>query len=96
MVINEIWIYGFVSILMGLLWYFIRNNFEALQHNFKLIQKSLDEISQRHIDCRESLPNRFADKQETKEALERIAGQLCNHDHRIISIEHKISGREAN
>ena len=89
MVISEMWLYGFVSIIMALLWYFIKCNFET-------ILNKLDEITQQRIDCRESLPSRFADKQETKEALERIAGQLCNHDHRLMTVEHKVTGREVN
>ncbi len=89
MEISETWTYGISSIFVILLWYFIKSNFEN-------IMRKLEEISQQRIECRESLPNRFADKKETKEALERIAGQLCNHDHRIMSVEHKTSGREAN
>ena len=89
MIIGEMWLYGFISLILCLLWYFIKCNFET-------ILKKLDIISQQRTDCRESLPTRFADKKETKEALERIAGQLCNHDHRIMSVEHKTSGREAN
>ena len=87
--INEMWIYGFASIIMALLWYFIKCNFET-------ILNKLEEITQQRIDCRESLPMRFADKHETKEALEKIAGQLCNHDHRLMSVEHKVTGRDLN
>ena len=89
MMINEMWIYGFASIIVALLWYFIKCNFET-------ILNKLDEITQQRIDCRESLPMRFADKHETKEALDRIASQLYNHDHKIITLEHKVSGREVN
>ena len=84
MVIGEIWLYGAFSVLVCLLWYFIKYNFER-------ILKKLDVISQQRIECREALPNRFADKIETKDLLEKIAGELCNHEHRITNIEHMIN-----
>lgn len=87
MIIGEMWLYGFISLILCLLWYFIKCNFET-------ILKKLDIISQQRTDCRESLPIRFADKVETKDALEKIAGLLCDHNHRIINIENKINNSE--
>ena len=71
------------GLMLGGLGYFIRCQFER-------ILDRLDELDQQRITCRESLPDRFADKKETREAIQRIHDRADNHDHRITVLEQQI------
>jgi uncharacterized iron-regulated membrane protein len=71
------------SLAIGGLGYFIKCNFERML-------KRLDEISRQRVECRETLPDRFADRAETRDAIQRLHGRTDDHDHRITVLEGKV------
>lgn len=76
---------AFVTAGLTALGYFIRSWFER-------IMLRLDEISRQRTECRETLPERFADKQDTKSGFTRVWDRLDEHEGSIRKIEGRMNG----
>jgi len=83
MIVSEMWMYGIVCVLVSALAYFLKVNFER-------VLNKLDEITLQRVECRESLPDRFASKEETKSSFSRAFVKLDDHEHRLIKLEKEI------
>jgi len=83
MVISEIWVFGFVSLMITILGYFIKCQIER-------VMQKLDKQDTQYVDCRTTLTDRFADKRETKDTFLRVFLQLDSHEHRIDKLEKEI------
>jgi len=84
MVISEMWIFGFVSLMITILGYFIKCQIER-------VMQKLDKQDDQYIQCQTSLIERFADKRDTKDTFLRIVSQVDSHEHRIDKLEKVIT-----
>jgi len=84
MVISEMWIFGFVSLMITILGYFIKCQIER-------VMQKLDKQDDQYIQCQTSLTERFADKHETKDTFLRVILQVDSHEHRIDKLEKVIT-----
>lgn len=88
------WMYGFVTVLLIIVWYavrcfvaFVREGFESSKKAQKEILSNLQTIIQQRTDCLLSLPERFADKKETKDNIEKLHHAIDEHDDRLDFLE---------
>lgn len=69
-----------VTLLLGILGYFIKFWFER-------VSNKLDVLSEQRADCRETLSTRFADKVETQYNIGRLTDKTEALDNRVSLIE---------
>ena len=80
MTIDNTILIGMISFLFGVLGYFIRFQFER-------IIEEIANLSNQRTECRESLNERFSDRQEVKETFYRAFQKIDEHEVRLTVIE---------
>lgn len=80
-----------IGLLIMVLGWLIKRWFNKVDDSFKEITIKLDASTQKHIDCRDSLPERFAPKIQTERDLKELFQWKDNHNGRIKVLE-KVMG----
>jgi uncharacterized membrane-anchored protein YhcB (DUF1043 family) len=83
----------FVGTMIGFLKSLIKAQFNSINAQFNKISAKLSKIEERHSNCREELPGRFADKAFTEKHIDELYRRTDRHDVEITKINEKLINR---
>lgn len=76
--------FSFLTLLLG---FFVKRWFQKSDEQGARILRKLDYLEKQRTDCRETLPERFADRKEVKKGFDHIWKKIDEHSVAIKAVE---------